>query len=163
MNELFDSYSKYPKSRLSDIGLDDEAIAFMSEVGLPNWCAPNMYFGDEETWLPAINYENEILYAIGSDRDDYPICINGNFVVVRLRDGEQDFMATNLLKLSQSLHLFQECINGAVDIDDQAYIKNNIPSQYVDSFVAWLKKNEPEALINGAFWLGVLRWLNYKI
>jgi hypothetical protein len=163
MNELFDLYSKYPKSRLSDIGLNQEDVTFMSEVGLPNWCAPNMYFGNEEAWLPAINHENEILYVIGYDRDDSPICINGNFNVVRYKDGQKDFMATNLQKLSQSLHEFQRCINSAVDLDDQAYTKNNVPSQHIERFVVWLKKNEPKALNEGVFWLGVLRWLKYKI
>lgn len=163
MNDLFDSYSRYPKSILLDIGLNDEAVTFMSEVGLPNWCAPNMYFGDEETWLPAIKHGNETFYVIGSDRDDFPICINANFNVVRIKDGKQDFMATNLLKLSESLHEFQRCINGAVDLDSEAYTNNNIPSQQIESFVIWLRRNEPKALNNGAFWLGVLHWLKYKI
>jgi len=163
MNKLFDSYSKYPQLRLSDIGLNQETVTFMSKVGLPNWCAPNMYFGDEETWLPAINYKNETLYIIGSDRDDFPICINSCFCVIRYKDGQQDFIATNLQKLSQALHEFQSCINSAVDSDDQAYTNNNIPSRHIERFVIWLKQNEPKALNDGAFWLGVLRWLKYKI
>lgn len=163
MNGIFDSYSKYPVSRLSEIGLDRETSAFMSNVGLPNWCAPNMYFGNEESWLPAINHSGDILHVIGSDRDDCLICISSSFNIVRCKNEHQNFVATNIQALSIALHEFQICINYAVSVNSEAYINNDIPCKYLEPFVAWLKLNEPKALGGSAFWLGVLRWLKYKI
>ncbi len=163
MSELFDSYSKYPRSRLIGIGLDGETAAFMSQVGLPNWCAPNMHFGDEESWLPVISHQGEDLYVIGSDRDECPICINSEFSVIRYKEEQQDFLATNVQNLALALNEFQACINNAVNSDSEAYSKNNIPNMCMEPFVAWLMQNEPNALDGHAFWLGVLRWLKYKI
>ena len=159
---LFDNYSKYPISRLSEIGLHLSSIKFLSGTGLPEWCAPNMYFGEEDSWLPELVEQNEKFALIGSDRDDNPICISLNSnEIFRLNNSVLDFVASKPALLARALREFQVCINTAVLANDNAFTDNAIPSNLLKPFVLWLTENEPKALIKGSFWQSTLNWLKY--
>ena len=159
---IFDNYSKYPISRLCELGLHLSSIRFLSDIGLPEWCAPNMYFGEEDSWLPELLVQNEKLAVLGSDRDDNQICIaiNSN-EVFRLNNSKLDFVATTPALLGTALEQFQTCINAAVAVNDSAFTDNNIPSILLKPFVEWLTNNEAKALIKGSFWQSTLNWLKY--
>ena len=159
---IFDNYSKYPISRLSELGLQLSSIKFLSVTGLPEWCAPNMYFGEENHWLPELLEQNEKFAAIGSDRDDNPICISINSnEIFRLNNSSLDFVDSNPALFEVALREFQICINTAVLVNDNAFTDNNIPSILLKPFVEWLSKNEAKALIKGSFWQSTLNWLKY--
>jgi hypothetical protein len=159
---IFDNYSKYPLFRLSELGLHISSIEFLSEIGLPEWSAPNMYFGEEDCWLPELTNQNEKFAVLGSDRDDNQICISlSSNEIFRLNDLTLDFVATKPALLGLALKEFQLCINAAVLANDDAFTENNIPSFLLKPFVEWLTDNEPKALIKGSFWQSTLNWLRY--
>ena len=163
MEQVFDNHIKFPNSRLTELGFNDETINFLTNNGLPNWCAPNIHFGEEDSWLPQISNQGNLLTVIGSDRDDSPICINKALNVVRIKNNSEEFMASNLELLYSALINFQKCINGAVLENDNAFVDNNIPEKYLMPFVTWLKSNEPKALKANSFWGQTLSWLKYAI
>lgn len=159
---IFDNYSKYPISRLSELGLHLSTIRFLSETGFPEWCAPNMYFGEEDCWLPELLIQNEKLAVIGSDREDNQICVSiHSSEVFRLNNSTLDFVATNPALLGKALEVFQTCVNAAVSANDSAFTDNDIPSVFLKPFTVWLTNNEPKALIKGSFWQSILNWLKY--
>ncbi len=159
---IFDNYSKYPITRLSELGLHLSTIRFLSEVGLPEWSAPNIYLGEEDCWLPELLIQNEKLAVLGSDRDDKQICISTTSnEVFRLNNSNLDFVAINPALFRKALEEFQICINAAVESNDTAFTDNNIPSIFLKPFIVWLTDNEPKALIKGSFWQSTLNWLKY--
>ncbi|MDO6641942.1 hypothetical protein Q4557_18465 [Shewanella sp. 5_MG-2023] len=159
---IFENYSKYPISKLSRLGLHLTSIRFLSENGLPEWCAPNMYFGEEDCWLPELNAHKHKLAVLGSDRNDHHICISLNSnQVFRVTNASLDFMATTPELLGKALEQFQLCINSAVAQNGSAFTENDVDSAFLKPFAEWLKKNEPEALSDGSFWRSTLNWLKY--
>ncbi len=161
MTAIFDSYSLYPVNRLKHLRLPDVVTDFLSQVGLPDWVAPNIHFGeDEDEWLPQ-HPQIETLIILGSDRDDNPICIDKrNGAIFRVEDGSCDFFASSVFMLSKALEKFQVAVDHAIEEDSEAFTNQRIPAQALEPFIQWLLLYEPRAMETGAFWHSVLQWLS---
>src|SRR5690554_1149688 len=159
--EMFDELSKYPRTRLLEFSVPDMQLNFLADIGLPDWCAPNMHFGglgEEWEFLPLIEAGGRRYLGLGEDRDDNPIGLdveNWSIWVVA-RQGPPLLMARSVFELSQALHQFQECINYAVESDHSAFTKNRIPQESFGPFISWALSKSPELLAVGSFWRGVL-------
>ena len=79
---VFDKYSKFSAPRLIELGFPMEQAVFLSQVGLPMWCAPNMSFGEVfelGEQLPVLENKAKKYVGIGQDRDDNFIAVDGGF------------------------------------------------------------------------------------
>jgi hypothetical protein len=169
--EIFDTFTRFEKQCLDKVGLPSNQASFLSDVGLPSWCAPNMCFGnvvETTTQLPIVEVNGALFAVLGEDRDE-------NFIVIDLQRhmvwvmpqtpvvGEPVFMAADVIELSDALYRFQICINIAVERDSEAFTENRIPLESLSPFIDWMQEVAPNAIAPGAFWYGVVSWLGFSL
>ncbi|QSI75271.1 SUKH-4 family immunity protein [Niveibacterium microcysteis] len=159
---LFDEYTKYSATRLSELGVSEEPASFLSTQGLPTWCAPNAHFGFvDDAELPLFEIDAQRYVGLGEDRDGNVIALEVNTLEIWVLIEQQSpvFLAASLKELSLSLNEFQHCINSAVAHDAEAYVLNRIAPSFLDPFVKWAEAENPRLVQQGAFWASVLSWL----
>jgi len=162
----FNSFTRYPAASLVSAGFPEADIVFLSEHGLPDWCAPNMYFGElgeTNELLPEIRVGECRFVGLGHDRDDNPIVVDlNNFSVWVLREERSPvYMASGVVELYRSMTYFQRSINRAVRKNRNAFINKRIPAACFEPFVAWANKANPAILEPGSFWGHTVQWLRH--
>ncbi len=132
----FDEFTTYSEERLREFGMPDEQVMFLTSIGLPTWCAPNMHFGKMgEAWtlLPLINVGENQYLGLGEDRDGRAVVVslNGYSVWVIADHSPPVFLARDVIELSEAVRHFQTCIDNAVESDGAAYTENRISPQFM--------------------------------
>jgi len=118
-------YIFWDRSILTKYGANNEALNVLCERGIPSWVAPNMYFG---------------LYApvgtslkLGEDRDDNDIVLSLNTGVVTVGKLAK-FMNSDVSLMRITLQFYAVMIEKALEVDEEAIIKNNIDSKLIEEF-----------------------------
>lgn len=147
--------SRFSNSILKFQDVPAKTSKYLVEVGLPNWCAPHLYFGDfEEEYLPQLKswcwacdwpegyYSAVSKYpkarVLGSAMGNEPIIFLPNNPKVFIFDnkgGELLFLNSDVQSLSRVIMKFESIIETAVSEDQDAFINKTIPQTLINSFL----------------------------
>jgi hypothetical protein len=160
---LFDAYHRFEREPLEALGLPRAHVAFLSDVGLPMWCAPNICFGEvyeRGEHLPLITEGGARYVGIGEDRDDNVIALDVERAEVwaLVAGAAPRFVAPDVMTLSDAVHQLQGCVNVAVERDHDAFIKHRIQPSDLLPFTQWADAESPLLLAPGTFWSLTLLW-----
>ncbi|SIT94016.1 SUKH-4 immunity protein [Pontibacter indicus] len=151
---------------LSDKGLNEETIAFMSTVGLPTSAAPFLSFaGDSEKELSSIfdTFETRVdrhkyFLSIGSDGAGDPVCIDlqNECQVVTLNheeDFEPTFMNSSVRELFQFLTLYKRFVGEIIrENGEDAFLDADFTDSQYEKLKKGMEEVDNRALRTNTFW-----------
>lgn len=146
-------FIRMERSLMVSLGFSFEDIQALSVKGLPEWTAPNLNFD-----VPVNSNGNLV---IGEDRNDNQIFIELSTLRVLVGDGKQLMNSSGHL-LRKTLKLYAVLVEKATVLDENAFIDNQIPNDFIEAFHAKLALLDPVALAKGCFWqVEICRLLNH--
>ncbi|EJG0707155.1 SUKH-4 family immunity protein [Vibrio parahaemolyticus] len=147
--------SFFSKNILTIQDVPAQSSKYLVEIGLPNWCAPHLYFGDfEGEYLPqlkswrwacdwpegydsaASKYPN--VYVLGSAQGNEPIILLPNCPEVFVFDNkgcELKFLNSNVQSLGLVITEFERLVEFAVSKDQNALDQEIVPRSLVSEFL----------------------------
>ncbi|MBC5773144.1 SUKH-4 family immunity protein [Pontibacter sp. KCTC 32443] len=151
---------------LSDKGLNEETIAFMSIVGLPTSAAPFLSFaGDSEKVLSSIfdTFEtgedrHKYFLSIGSDGAGDPVCIdlrNECHVIIlnHEEDFEPTFMNSSVNELFQFLTLYKKFVEKIIRVNgEDAFLDADFTDSQYEELKKAMEEVDNKALRTNTFW-----------
>ena len=164
----------FPAASVKEKNIDQSSQYFLTNIGLPGWCAPHLCFGPfEEIYLPLLvewpwkedwekshkiaiqSYSN--VYVIGSAQENEPIVIKPSNPEVYIFSpcGTQLFLLnTNLNnKLLESINLYAKMVELAIKTNRNAFIDGEIPLILLNKFVKSFTGLEPDIKTQSSVWL----------
>ncbi|MDC5857458.1 SUKH-4 family immunity protein [Vibrio europaeus] len=140
---------------------------YLVEVGLPNWCAPHLYFGGfEEEYLPQLKgwcwacdwsegYDSAVsrypnARVLGSAMGNVPIILLPNNPKVFVFDNkgcELLFLNSDVQSLSRVIANFESIIESAVSEDQDAFINKTIPRALISCFIDEIRGIEQSSTV----------------
>lgn len=152
----------FPESMLRERNIPDEAVVFLTAVGLPKEAAPFLTFGpprsgawEGEAYLP------RGLQQIGLDGAGNPLAIRPHGAVVMLdheRDWSSTYVSADVERLASALLACRDLITALNAVEDRGGGADD--PQWLsasEQFCATLKADDPEALELPAFWVQEFR------
>ncbi len=128
---------------LKSKGFDLASIEALSQMGLPEWVAPNMNFDFYEP--------NNQFLKIGEDRDDQSICVCFETMFVMLCP-KGTFINSNPSLFRKTLKLYAAMVEDAILIDEDAVVENNIENDLIKTFQGNLSVLDKKAEDTDSFW-----------
>ena len=164
-DRLFDMI-KFPKEGFSETALTYSTQQFLESVGLPDWAAPHLHFGefDEGEWLPRLknwSWQNREIPEIISQKivlgsQESPICFDLNEIIV-IFDQENEYqkiyMNENVVSLLNSLTIFQKMILIEIDLKGRDVFRNkNICKALATECLQLIGTFDKDATKANSFW-----------
>lgn len=150
------------------LGLPPEESHWLTAVGLPNWAAPSLDFGEGyERQLPTVGDflrearhvpAGERYRVIGGNGSGDPVAIDlaANGAIVYLNHDkrfERVFINSSVRQLATSLAAFAKMIaTGRLANGQRAYIDRNVPPDLVGSLRDEISSADAAALERGTMW-----------
>lgn len=145
---------------LNDLPLSIADKNVLVEFGFLGWVAPHLYFGsfeDDEifpqlvdwSWLSDWGCSKDLgkykyWLVIGSGPDDQPLLVepNKSNIYILSASLELSILNSSFQSLYNVASAFMDMVNRSVEIDEDAFINKQIPSDLVSKFISTLHSNE---------------------
>jgi hypothetical protein len=156
---------------VASYGVSADDQRFLTEVGLPAWAAPYMYFffdGGPDLPQPHDAYDRPIpgarpgLGMIGSNAEEWPICLDptqpGRVLCLRLEPGlPLQLLNSSASQLAACLLAYSQTVNaalawGAAHGLDDAWRKRQYPSKLDVRLRDRMHRLDPPALSSEGYW-----------
>ncbi|MCG9732324.1 hypothetical protein L1D44_21320 [Shewanella sp. Isolate13] len=137
------NYIRWSKDMFTSLALSIGDIRALSDMGIPEWVAPNLNFD---------NYESEnTRLKLGEDREDRDIFLCFDAYNILIGEDSQ-FMNSSAFHMRKSLQLYAVMVEEALLIDGESIIKNKVDNLVIDEFEKQLFTLDPPSTFEGSFW-----------
>lgn len=164
---------KFPIGSFEQKNISSISQDFLITTGLPEWVAPHLYFGEfndfylpilsewawQEDWKESFQLaveKNSDVYVIGCAQDSEPIVLKQNDPAVYIFSpcGTQlNLLNSSLKLLLETIYHYSEMVNNAISENENAFIKNAIPTALFKRFIETLNRIEPRLNASNSVWL----------
>lgn len=143
----FNDRIQTPLSECLSLGFLEEDAKLLSDIGLPEWVAPNI-------WFPKpIEYSSKfILMGQNGDKDKIVYEKNSGNVLVLKNSEASVLLACNVDSLILILICFAEMVEKAFELDSNSIIKNRISAEFIDQFEFYAKHLFELEAYKKSFW-----------
>ena len=146
-------YIKWPEENLAMFNLSKNDIKALTELGLPEWVAPNINFDHFEL-------EPDTL-KLGEDREDRDIyMLRGSSRILVGNNGM--LFNSSPENLRKALQFYAIMVEKAILIDDEALVENRIEEALIDELQEELLKLDPDSLHSSSFWFNEINRLRSR-
>lgn len=167
-NKMFDMV-KFPSIKVNGFdGLD-----ILSSVGLPNWCAPHLNFGEFEDneWLPKLNewswaetnYPECFHHYVVLGSQDDPICYKGRnepIVMITSSQSEQYFNS-DIVTMLYTIVCVSQMIDKAIVVSgDEVITGKTVPKILARNVLSLIRAQDLRCAELGSFWYQALKELS---
>ena len=136
-------YIKLNRRLLISLGFPLGDIGALSDIGLPDWAAPNINFDYYEA------EKNRL--KLGEDRNDKDIFVSFSSFKVLVGDNEK-MVNSSALQLRKALQKYAIMVERALLQNDNAVIENQIAGEFIEEFRLQLSELDPSSILAGTFW-----------
>lgn len=170
-------FKKVPLSAFEDRYFSRGNLTLLTELGLPGFVSPHLYFGDFDDneyfpllkdWSWGVEWKGDLelaakhfpqCYVIGSGQESQPIILMPHdSEVFQVSDTADSLILLNsdLESLYRSLDAFVFMIDSALTKDPQALIKQRIEPELLEQFKKDLESIDYRASLDDGLWRSII-------